>query len=165
MAFAAIHSLMESLFFKRFTTKVLGFRAEVLYMPVFNLIALLTILPLAYMFYKNPGPFLYIIPSPWRWLMIDGRLIAATFAFRAFLDARNRFKIRSQLSVPNTPEASPLNIRGIYRWVRDPFLLSGLIIMWLTPFMTINLLVIYFWTLCTCIWGLCTSKGGLYHSL
>ena len=95
------------------------------------------------MFYKNPGPFLYIIPSPWRWLMIGGQLIAATFALRSFLDAPNRFKIRSQLSVPNTPEANPLNIRGIYRWVRDPFLLSGLIIMWLTPVMTINLLVIY----------------------
>ncbi|TFH04517.1 MAG: isoprenylcysteine carboxylmethyltransferase family protein, partial [Methanosarcina sp.] len=41
------------------------------------------------------------------------------------------------------PEAGPLNIRGIYRWVRDPFLLTGLIIIWLTPFMTVNLLVIY----------------------
>ena len=143
VAFAAIHSLMASLSFKRFATRVLGFKAEVLYMPVFNLIALLTILPLAYLLYKNPGSVLYIIPSPWRWLTIGGQFIAATFAIRAFLDAPNRFKIRSQLSVPNNPEASPLNIRGIYRWVRDPFLLSGLIIMWLTPFMTFILLVIY----------------------
>ncbi|MDD4497107.1 MAG: isoprenylcysteine carboxylmethyltransferase family protein, partial [Methanosarcinaceae archaeon] len=30
--------------------------------------------------------------------------------------------------------------------VRDPFLLSGLIIIWLTPFMTVNLLVIYILT-------------------
>ena len=112
-------------------------------MPVFSLIALLTILPLAYLLYKNPGPFLYIIPSPWRWLMIGGQFISAAVAPRALLDAPNRFKIRSQLSAPNTPEASSLNIRGIYRWVRDPFLLSGLIIIWLTPFMTINLLVIY----------------------
>ena len=143
VAFAAIHSLMASQFFKRCATRVLGFRAEVLYMPIFNLIALLTILPLAYLLYKNPGPFLYIIPSPCRWLMIGGQFIAATIALRALLDAANRFKIRSQLSAPNTLEASSLNIRGIYRWVRDPFLLSGLIIIWLTPFMTINLLVIY----------------------
>jgi len=143
VAFAAIHSLMASLSFKRFATRVLGFRAELLYIPVFNIIALLTILPLAYLLYKNSGPFLYIIPSPWRWLMSGGQFLAATFALRALLDVPNRFKICSQLSVPNTPEASPLNIRGIYRWVRDPFLLSGLIIMWLTPFMTINLLVIY----------------------
>ena len=128
VAFAAIHNLMASLFFKRCVTRILGSRAELLYMPVFNLIALLTVLPLAYLLYKNPGPFLYIIPSPWRWLMIGGQFIAATIAPRALLDAPNRFKMHLQLSAPNTPEASSLNIRGIYRWVRDPFLLSGLII-------------------------------------
>ena len=115
VAFAAIHSLMASLFFKRCVTRILGSRAELLYMPVFSLIELLTILPLVYLVYKNPGPFLYIIPSPWRWLMIGGQFIAATIAPRALLDAPNRFKILSQLSAPNTSEASSLNIRGIYR--------------------------------------------------
>ena len=146
VAFAAIHSFMASLPFKRFIMRVLGSRAEILYMPVFSLIAVLTILPLAYLLYKNPGPVLYIIPSPWRWLMVGGQLIAAIVAPRALLDAPHRFKIRSQLSAPETPEAGPLNIRGIYRWIRDPFLLSGLVIMWLTPFMTVNLLVIYLLT-------------------
>jgi hypothetical protein len=49
-----------SLPFKRLAMRVLGPRAETLYMPVYKLIALLTILPLAYLLYKNPGPFLYI---------------------------------------------------------------------------------------------------------
>ena len=146
VAFAAIHSLMASLPFKRFIMRVLGSRADILYMPVFSLISLLTILPLVYLLYKNPGPFLYIIPSPWRWLMVGGQLIAAIIAPRAMLDAPHRFKIRSQLSVPKTSEAGSLNIRGVYRWVRDPFLLTGLIIIWLTPFMTVNLLVIYILT-------------------
>lgn len=143
VTFAAIHSLMASLPFKRLIVRVLGSRADILYMPVFSLIAVLTILPLAYLLYKNPGPFLYIVPSPWRWLMVGGQVIAAIVAPRALLDAPHRFKIRSQLSAPKTLEAGPLDIRGIYRWVRDPFLLSGLIIIWLTPFMTVNLLVIY----------------------
>ena len=146
VAFAAIHSFMASLSFKRLIIRFLGSKADILYMPVFSLIALLTILPLAYLLYKNPGPVLYIVPSPWRWLMIGGQLVAAIVAPRALLDAPHRFKIRSQLSAPKTPEAGPLNIRGIYRWVRDPFLLSGLVIIWLTPFMTVNLLVIYLLT-------------------
>lgn len=146
VAFAIIHSLMASLPFKRFIMQVLGYRAEKLYMPVFSLIAVMTILPLIYLLYKNPGPILYVIPSPWRWLMVGAQLIAAIIAPRAFLDAPSRFKIRSQLAAPNTPEAGPLNIRGIYRWARDPFLLSGLVIIWLTPFMTVNLLVIYILT-------------------
>ncbi len=143
VAFAFIHSLTASLPFKRFIVGVLGSRVETLYMPVYSLIAVLTIAPLVYLLIKNPGPVLYIIPSPWRWLMVGGQLIAAIVAPRAMRDAPHRFKLRSQLAAPKTPEAGPLNIQGIYRWVRDPFLLTGLVIIWLTPFMTVNLLVLY----------------------
>lgn len=143
VAFAAIHSLMASLPFKRLLVRVLGSRVDRLYMSVFSLIAKLTILPLVYLLYKNPGPVLYIIPSPWSWLMVGGQLIAAIVASRTFLDALHRFKIRLQLSAPEAPEAGLLNIRGIYRWIKDPFLLSGMVIIWLTPFMTVSLLVIY----------------------
>jgi protein-S-isoprenylcysteine O-methyltransferase Ste14 len=145
-AFAFIHSLTASLPFKRFLVRGLGSRADRLYLPVYSLVAVLTILPLVYQLYKNPGRVLYKIPSPWRWLMVGGQLIAAIIAPRAFLDAPHRFKIRSQLSGTQVPEAGSLNIRGVYRWVRDPFLLSGLVMIWLTPIMTANLLVIYLLT-------------------
>ncbi|MDR7666592.1 isoprenylcysteine carboxylmethyltransferase family protein [Methanosarcina sp. Z-7115] len=145
-AFAVIHSLTASLPFKRLLVRGLGSRAEMLYLPAYSLIAVLTILPLVYLLYKYPGRILYKIRSPWRWLMVGGQLIAAIIAPRAFQDAPHRFKIRSQLSAPRTPEAGSLNIRGIYRWIRDPFLLSGLVIIWLTPIMTVNLLVIYILT-------------------
>lgn len=146
VAFAAIHSLTASLPFKRLVMRATGPRAEAFYLPAYSFIAVLTILPLVYQLYKNPGRVLYKIPSPWRWLMVGGQLIAGMLAPIAFLDAPHRFKIRSQLSGPQASEAGSLNIRGIYRWVRDPFLLSGLVMMLLTPFMTVNLLVIYFLT-------------------
>ena len=146
VAFAAIHSLTASLPFKRLVMRVMGSRVEALYLPVYSLITVLTILPLVYLLYKNPGRVLYTIPSPWRWLMVGGQVIASITAPKAFLDAPHRFKIRSQLSGPETPEADSLNIRGIYRWIRDPFLLSGLVMMLLTPIMTVNLLVIYILT-------------------
>ncbi|WP_094228739.1 methyltransferase family protein [Methanolobus psychrotolerans] len=146
VGFAAIHSLIASLRFKRQIVQFLGSRADKLYMPVYSLIAVVTLLPLIYLLYKNPGPFLYIIPSPWRWFMVGGQIIAAIIGPRALRDAPHRFMIRSQLSGPNAPEATPLDIRGVYRWIRDPFLLSGLVIMWLTPFMTVNLLIIYILT-------------------
>ncbi|WP_319507593.1 isoprenylcysteine carboxylmethyltransferase family protein [uncultured Methanolobus sp.] len=146
VGFAAIHSLLASLPFKRFVRRSLGSKADKLYMPVYNLIAVITILPLVYLLYKNPGPFLYIIPSPWRWLMVSGQVIAAIIGPRALKDAPHRFRLHSQLSAPATPEAGHLDIHGVYRWIRDPFLFSGLVIMWLTPFMTVNLLIIYILT-------------------
>jgi len=145
-AFAVIHSLTASLPFKRLLVRGLGSRADRFYMPAYSLVAVLTILPLVYLIYKKPGRTLYRIPSPWRWLMVGGQLIAALIAPKAFRDAPHRFEIRSQLSAPQTPEAGSLNIRGIYRWVRDPFLLSGLVMIWLTPIMTVNLLIIYLLT-------------------
>ncbi len=145
-SFTVIHSLTASLPFKRLLVRVLGYRADRLYLPVYSLVAMLTILPLAYQLYKNPGQVLYKIPSPWRWLMVGGQLIASIIAQKAFLDAPQRFKICSQLSVPQTHEAGSLNIRGIYRWVRDPFLFSGLVMIWLTPIMTVNLFIIYLLT-------------------
>ncbi|ADE36572.1 Putative protein-S-isoprenylcysteine methyltransferase [Methanohalophilus mahii DSM 5219] len=143
VAFAAIHSFLASLPFKRRLMRVLGSRAETLYMPAYSLIAVITILPLVYLLYKNPGPLLYIVPSPWRWLMVGVQLAAALVAPRALQDAPHRFRIGAQLAGPNANNAESLKIQGIYRWVRDPFLLTGLIIIWFTPFMTVNLLVIY----------------------
>ena len=146
VAFAAIHSLTASLPFKRLIMRVAGPKAEKIYLPVYSLTAVLTLLPLGYLLYKNPGRVLYKIPSPWRWLMVGGQLIAGILAPLAFHDAPHRFKIRSQLSSPQDSETGSLQIRGIYRWVRDPFLLSGLIMIWLTPFMTVNLLIVYLLT-------------------
>lgn len=146
LIFATIHSLTASLPFKRLVRQVLGSKAEALYLPGYSFITLLTLSPLAYLLYKFPGRVLYKIPSPWRWLMVGGQVIASLAAPKAFRDAPHRFKLRSQLSRPETPEATPLNIRGIYQYIRDPFLLSGLVTLLLTPFMTVNLLVIYFFT-------------------
>ncbi len=143
IGFAVIHSLLASLPVKRIIRRSLGSRADQLYMPVYSLIAVITLAPLVYLLYKNPGPFIYIVSSPWRWFMVGGQLIAAIIGPLALMHAPHRFRLRAQLSAPKTSEAGSLDIQGIYRWIRDPFLFSGLIIMWLTPFMTVNLLIIY----------------------
>ncbi|AAM05643.1 TPA: isoprenylcysteine carboxylmethyltransferase family protein [Methanosarcina acetivorans] len=146
VAFAVIHSLTASLPFKRLVMRVAGPEAEKLYLPAYSLTAVLTILPLIYQLYKNPGRVLYKISSPWRWLMVGGQLVAGTLDLVAYLDAPHRFKVSSQLAGSQASEANSLKIRGIYRWVRDPFLLSGLVMIWLTPVMTVNLLIVYILT-------------------
>ena len=143
VAFAVIHSITASLPFKKMVVNALGSRVETFYLPVYSLIAVITILPVVYLLYLNPGRVLYIVPSPWRWVMVSGQLIAALAAPMAFRDSPQRFKLHLQLSRPETPESEPLNIKGIFRWIRDPFLASGLVIIWLTPFMTVNLLIVY----------------------
>lgn len=144
--FASMHSLLASRQFKRIVWQAFGPGTDRWYMSFFNLITIITVIPLVLLLLLFPGRRLYIVPSPWRWLMIGGQLLASTVTHRAFKDAPHRFSIGQQLSGPKEADHKPLGICGIYRWIRDPFLLSGLAQMWLTPFMTTRLLLIYILT-------------------
>ena len=75
--------------------------------------------------------------------MVAGQVLAGILSIRAFTDGPHRFKVPLQLAGPSASESENLAPRGIYCWMRDPFLLSGLLIIWLTPFMTTNILILY----------------------
>ena len=141
--FAAIHSLLASLPFKRRAAKILGRRTDRWYPAIFSFTALVMVLPLVYLVYLLPGKVLYVVPSPWRWAMVAGQVLAGLLSLRAFVDAPHRFKVPLQLAGPRAAGAKPLAPRGIYCWIRDPFLLSGFLLIWLTPFMTTNILILY----------------------
>jgi len=110
---------------------------------LFSAISVVTVLPLAALLAIFPGHVLYVIPAPWFWLFVFAQIVVGISSLRAFLDAPHRFLIRAQLAAPQSPDSFALAIRGIYCRVRDPFLLSGFLLIWLTPFMTENLLATY----------------------
>jgi protein-S-isoprenylcysteine O-methyltransferase Ste14 len=143
VGFAALHSLLVSLLAKKMARKHFGSKVDPWYPVLFSTVAIITIIPLVIMLIRSPGPVLYAVPPPWIWLFFLVQLLMGIATLRAFLDAPHRFLIRAQLSTPESPDAFALGIKGIYCWVRDPFLLSGLILMWLTPIMTENLLLVY----------------------
>jgi protein-S-isoprenylcysteine O-methyltransferase Ste14 len=141
-AFATMHSLLASKQFKDFAWRIFG--PEMMdrwYMTFYTVFAAISFLPLAVMLLLFPGQMLYVIPSPWRWLMVGVQLLSAAWIVKGFTDSPHRFSISQQLS--KSEEAKPLIPRGVYCYVRDPFLISGLLGMWLTPFMTTMLLVTY----------------------
>lgn len=76
--------------------------------------------------------------------MLAVQFLAALVTPKALLDAPHRFNLKFQLTKPKTDQSKPLNIHGVYRFVRDPFSASGYVIMLFTPFMTVNLLIVYF---------------------
>lgn len=143
IGFAALHSLLASLPAKNMAKRLFGSRIDPWYPVFFSASAVITILPLVALLIHSPGNLLYIIPSPWIWLFFSLQIVIGLASLRAFLDAPHRFLIRAQLAGPRGPEAFSLGIKGIYCWIRDPFLLSGFLLIWLTPFMTENLLVVY----------------------
>ena len=146
VGFAALHSFLASLSAKKMAIRHFGSRVDPWYPVLFSTIAVITILPLVAMLIRSPGPVLYVVPRPWIWLFFLAQLIIGLASLRTFLDAPHRFLIRAQLAKPQSPDAFVLGIKGIYCWIRDPFLLSGFLLIWLTPFMTENLLLIYLMT-------------------
>lgn len=143
VGFAALHSFLASRPPKRIAQIYFGNRVDPWYTVLFSMIAIITILPLVALLIRYPGQMLYTVAKPWNWLMLSMQLFIGVATLRAFYDAPHRFMVRPQLARPQSPEAFALGIRGIYCWMRDPFLPSGLLLMWLTPFMTVNLLVVY----------------------
>ncbi|HPT20202.1 MAG TPA: isoprenylcysteine carboxylmethyltransferase family protein [Methanothrix sp.] len=146
IGFAALHSLLASLPVKRAARMRFGPRVDPWYAVFFSASAVVTVLPLAALLYTFPGRVLYVLPSPWFWLFVSAQLLVGIISLRAFLDAPHRFLIRAQLAgpaSPTSPDSFALAIRGIYCHIRDPFLLSGFLLIWLTPFMTENLLLVY----------------------
>jgi len=143
VGFAVLHSFLASLRAKNMARCLIGPRMDPWYPAFFSAVAAITLLPLAAMLILCPGRLLYVVPSPWIWFCFLAQLLVGISSLRAFLDAPHRFLIRAQLSGPRDPDQLPLGIKGIYCWIRDPFLLSGLLLIWLTPFMTENLLLVY----------------------
>ena len=143
-AFAAVHSLLASRQFKISIWHFFGQEMDRWYMKFFVLIASITVIPLVLLIILFPGKKLYVVRSPLRWLMFLGQILTSLGIMLGFKDAHPRFSISQQLN--KAEEVEPLRNRGIYCLVRDPFLLSGLVSIWLTPFMTTRLFVIYILT-------------------
>ena len=143
IGFAALHSLLASLPAKKMARRHFGSMVDPWYTVLFSSIAVITILPLVVLLIRSPSPMLYVVPQPWIWLFFLAQLLIGLATLKAFLDAPHRFLIRAQLAKSQSPDAFALGIRGVYCWIRDPFLLSGLLLIWLTPIMTENLLLVY----------------------
>jgi methanethiol S-methyltransferase len=143
IGFAALHSLLASLPAKKMARRHFGSMVDPWYTVLFCSIAFITILPLVVLLIRSPSPVLYAVPQPWIWLFFLAQLLIGLATLKAFLDAPHRFLISAQLAKSQSPDAFALGIKGVYCWIRDPFLLSGLLLIWLTPIMTENLLLVY----------------------
>jgi len=139
VGFAALHSLLASLWAKGRARRALGDGAMRWYRLFFTLVAVATLLPLLRLFYLNPGEVLYSVPAPWRWGMVAGQGIAALAFAKTFLAAGPL----QFLGIRPDDGGSKLIVRGLYCRTRNPLFLFALLVLWLTPIMTDNLLVLY----------------------
>lgn len=144
IAWAGVHSLLASLRVKRRARRVFGVSVDRWYRIVYVLFALVSFAPIPLLFAILPDRILYVVPAPWRWLMVLGQVGGAVGAVVAILQTGAlRFIGLAQALTGQPEESGPLQVRGLYCYVRHPGYFCGLIVIWLTPVMTVNLLVLY----------------------
>lgn len=143
-AYAVLHSLLAALALKNWAQRIFGAGVERWYRLAYNVIAVITLLPLFPLLAWLPSQTLYVVPSPWRWLMVGGQLLAlAALAVTLLQTGLFHFLGLAQVVAARPAASGTLNTGGFYDWVRHPLYLFSLLFLWLTPVMTTTLLTTY----------------------
>ena len=144
LVYGALHSALASLRFKGWVLKWLGPGRYRYYRLFFSLSAGFTLLPVLALAALLPDGQLYAIPMPWVLLTLAVQVAAGI----CFLLALTQTGTRDFLGVgvlfrtAQADQPQRLATGGFYRWVRHPLYFFGLVILWLTPLLTWNLLAL-----------------------
>ena len=143
MAFGVVHSLLASHQAKQIAQRLLGRNvATATYRLVFNVLALITILPALVLVFRLPDQELYRFPAPWDSIALGLQALAAFGLLYAVyqMDAWFFLGVR-QLGEPSAIDStstSHLVTDGLHRFVRHPLYTTSLIVLYLASPMSLN---------------------------
>ncbi|MEN8173315.1 MAG: isoprenylcysteine carboxylmethyltransferase family protein, partial [Chloroflexota bacterium] len=141
-AYGAVHSLMAAFKAKALAEQLFGTAAVRGYRLFFNIFAGITLVPVLALPAILPDQHLYTIPLPWMILFLAGQGLAVIAEIIGVLQtgALEFLGLRQLITPP--ADNGELTIRGLYHWVRHPLYSAGLLFIWLTPLMTLNILAL-----------------------
>lgn len=137
-----IHSLLASMEAKSFFRRVFGNGFMRLYRLLYNLFSVVSFLPILYLMVTLPDQILYQVPAPFDMMMRLGQLISLVLLFVAVFQT-DLFSFVGLRQIFQEEKRGPLMTGGLYRYVRHPLYTFSLLLLWLSPTMTINSLIVY----------------------
>jgi protein-S-isoprenylcysteine O-methyltransferase Ste14 len=110
------------------------------YRLVYNLFAIITLFPVLWLAAWLPDRILYRITAPWLWLTLALQGLAI-LGFWLGIRQKSSSTIQGikEFALTGEKESGELVKTGLYRWVRHPLYLAGLVFIWMAPIMTRNL--------------------------
>lgn len=143
VAYGLLHSLLASRTVKAWAERSFGNVAGRTYRLIYNVIGLITLLPVLVIPGLLPGQTLYQLHGIWLVLAILGQAFAVLILFMGLFQTDPwQFLGLRQLIHPTGDGDQELVVSGFYRCVRHPLYVAGLIFIWLIPIMTTSLLVL-----------------------
>ena len=112
------------------------------YRLFYNIFSAISFAPILYLMIALPNKNLYQVSAPWSYLMLAGQGISVLLLFVAVLQTDTLAFIGLR-QIFSDEKNGKLVINGLYRFVRHPLYTFGLLILWLSPNVTVNSLVVY----------------------
>jgi protein-S-isoprenylcysteine O-methyltransferase Ste14 len=138
-----VHSWLASLGAKEWMRSALGKNIMRAYRLAYNVFSVLSFAPILLLMHLLPDRSFYAIPAPWSLLMLTGQGLSAILLLVGVLQTDTLSFIGLRQLLEPDEKAAALVTSGLYRFVRHPLYLFGLLFLWLTPIMTANMLVVY----------------------
>lgn len=137
-----VHSLLASIGFKNFLRQTFGEGFMKFYRLLYNIFAVISILPVLYLTVVLPDKILYQVPAPWSYAIRAGQVISVLLLLVAVLqtDVLSFVGLRQLVE---EEKKGDLVINGLYRFVRHPLYTFSLGILWLSPSMTVNSFIVF----------------------
>jgi protein-S-isoprenylcysteine O-methyltransferase Ste14 len=137
-----VHSLLASLPVKAVFLRGAGPNGMRLYRLGFNFFSVISFLPIIWLWLTLPDRPLYHVPPPWSYMMIAGQGLGMLLLFISVMQTDLlAFVGLRQLLEEN--QRGALVTGGLYRWVRHPIYSASLLVLWLTPSVSLITFVFY----------------------
>ena len=137
-----VHSLLASMTVKNFIRRALGDRFMKFYRLLYNIFAVISIAPVLYLMISLPDQALYQVPVPWNYLMLAGQAFSVLFLFVAVMQT-DLLSFAGLRQLTEDEKTGSLVTSGLYRSVRHPLYTFSLLILWLSPTVTVNSFIVY----------------------
>lgn len=136
-----VHSWTASHAFKSMLRGVLGTGFMRMYRLLYNLFSAISVAPVLYLLLVLPDQDLYRIPPLWSWLLFLGQATSAIGLLVALLqtDVLSFAGVRQLIEAEKPGQ---LVVSGMYRHMRHPLYTFGLGLLWLSPSVSVNRLVV-----------------------
>ncbi len=142
-SYGLLHSILASTRVKAQARRSFGSKFDQWYRLTYNFIAIITLLPILLLPILLIDEQIYRIPLPWVMLTIAIQLFAVVILVLGVRQTGiTSFIGLSQLLLPEDTSPPRMVTDGLYRYVRHPLYTAGLVIIWLIPLMTYNLLAL-----------------------
>lgn len=137
-----LHSLLASTGIKLLFQRLFGNRFMKLYRLLYNIFAVISFLPVLYLMIALPDGNFYQVPDPYSYIMRVGQLASLFLLMVAGFqtDLLSFIGLRQLFEEERT---GSLITRGLYRFVRHPLYTFSLLLLWLSPTMSLNSFIVY----------------------